>query len=54
MTSQAEYKVICFHECVTGNGATRGGAMRPQPGNTCIQQCGFKHSDEFKYDIDVL
>lgn len=28
----AEYKVICFHECVTGYGATRGDALRPQPG----------------------
>lgn len=36
MTSQSEHKVIPFHECATGYGASRGGAMRPQPGNTCI------------------
>lgn len=36
MTFQSEYKVICCHECVTGYGATRGGAMRPQAGNTFI------------------
>lgn len=32
-------KNIKFTECVTGNGATRGGAMKPQPGMLSFQVC---------------
>lgn len=53
MTSQAEYKVICFHECVTGYGAPNGGAMRPQPGNTRIVNV-LHVKEKLKYDMDVF